>query len=271
MKKILFVSLFLIPYCFFAQQFSKVSYQININSQDFLSSVDSEYTLIYNSEKSLFEPSSFNLLDKVEVDRSTIEVTQQKDSIIRIKEVGGSRYAWVFHDYHFTNLITSEVYFNQLVGNKLVTVKKNEPFLRWKLLSSSDNTTIAGIKVQKALTTYMGRDYIAFFAPSIITSAAPFKFRGLPGLLVSLKSRDGYVSIELKDIQTNSLNEINYDLPSETLTFDEYKIALRDQTKKKFEAIVSRVSSSSDNSTVITVKFDNYMEIPDIKPLIISY
>jgi hypothetical protein len=44
-----------------------------------------------------------------------------------------------------------------------------------------------GNNCQKALTTFRGRSYIAWFAPDIPLSAGPYKFRGLPGLIVKVE------------------------------------------------------------------------------------
>jgi GLPGLI family protein len=57
--------------------------------------------------------------------------------------------------------------------------------LDWTILS--DTTQILGNNCQKALTTFRGRSYIAWFAPDIPLSAGPYKFRGLPGLIVKVE------------------------------------------------------------------------------------
>jgi GLPGLI family protein len=54
----------------------------------------------------------------------------------------------------------------------------------------ADTTTIAGLRSIKAECTYGGREWIAWFAPEISISEGPYKFSGLPGLIVKLESTD---------------------------------------------------------------------------------
>lgn len=55
-------------------------------------------------------------------------------------------------------------------------------FVKWEL--AADTMTIRGIPCQKATGRHNGMHYLAWFASSIPTSAAPLHYRGLPGLLI---------------------------------------------------------------------------------------
>lgn len=54
----------------------------------------------------------------------------------------------------------------------------------WKLVN--EFKTIGNAKCQKAITTKYGRNWIAYFNPNIPLNFGPFKFNGLPGLIVEL-------------------------------------------------------------------------------------
>lgn len=54
----------------------------------------------------------------------------------------------------------------------------------WEI--KSETKEIEGYSVQKATTNFEGRDYIAWFAPKIPTSDGPYKFNGLPGLILEI-------------------------------------------------------------------------------------
>jgi len=58
------------------------------------------------------------------------------------------------------------------------------PKLKWEI--TSETKDISGFKVQKAFTSYSGRDYIAWFTPEIPISDGPYKFSGLPGLILEI-------------------------------------------------------------------------------------
>lgn len=60
-----------------------------------------------------------------------------------------------------------------------------EEKLKWQLLN--DSTTIANLKCQKAVVSYGGRNWEAWFARSIAIPEGPYIFHGLPGLIVQIK------------------------------------------------------------------------------------
>jgi len=55
----------------------------------------------------------------------------------------------------------------------------------WSIVLEMD-TTILGYLCQKATTRFGGRDYIAWFTTEIPISDGPYKFKGLPGLIVQI-------------------------------------------------------------------------------------
>lgn len=63
--------------------------------------------------------------------------------------------------------------------------------LRWVLYS--DTKTINGIKCQMAATNRFGRRWIAYFSKEYPQALGPYKFSGLPGLILELyDTRDDY-------------------------------------------------------------------------------
>ncbi len=54
----------------------------------------------------------------------------------------------------------------------------------WQILP--ETKTIEDFEVQKATTSFRGRDYVAWFAPEIPVSDGPYKFNGLPGLILEI-------------------------------------------------------------------------------------
>ncbi|MFT4094972.1 MAG: GLPGLI family protein [Niabella sp.] len=68
----------------------------------------------------------------------------------------------------------------------------------WKI--QKDTSTIDGINCQKAILNYGGRQWIAWFAPSIPISDGPYKFRGLPGLIINISDKKDFYKFELTSI-----------------------------------------------------------------------
>lgn len=61
---------------------------------------------------------------------------------------------------------------------------REEPKFSWKM--SKKSKEILGFKVYLATTKYAGRNYEAYFAPEIPVQDGPYKFFGLPGLILEI-------------------------------------------------------------------------------------
>ncbi len=98
---------------------------------------------------------------------------------------------------------------------------------------------MAGYTCQKATTRYEGRDYVAWFAPKIPISDGPYKFSGLPGLIVEIADTKEYYRFEL-----TGLSKVPDGIP---ITFNEKK----DRTIK----LTIRVQCNLKRFMVNTVEF----------------
>jgi GLPGLI family protein len=58
------------------------------------------------------------------------------------------------------------------------------PVIDWKI--SSDTATFGGLHCQKAIAHFKGRDYTAWFCPDMPLHVGPWKFNGLPGVIVQV-------------------------------------------------------------------------------------
>lgn len=73
--------------------------------------------------------------------------------------------------------------------------------MNWEILS--DKGKIGSWSVQKAEADFAGRHWIAWFSAEIPVQDGPYKFHGLPGLIIKLEDRSGYYKFELKGIKNN--------------------------------------------------------------------
>nr|WP_319399693.1 GLPGLI family protein [uncultured Carboxylicivirga sp.] len=64
-------------------------------------------------------------------------------------------------------------------------IKENNKFI-WELINSKD-TIIAGYQCKLAQTNYRGRKYNAWYTLYVPISDGPYKFSGLPGLIIKLQ------------------------------------------------------------------------------------
>lgn len=76
----------------------------------------------------------------------------------------------------------------------------------WIILS--DKLTIKGYSAQKAVCNFSGRRYIAWFTTEIPVASGPWKFSGLPGLIIKVEDSKGDFKFELIGIQ-----QVKKDIP----------------------------------------------------------
>jgi len=88
--------------------------------------------------------------------------------------------------------------------------------LNWQI--HTDTVSIAGMKCQKAITSYAGRDYIAWFTNEIPVNDGPYKFHGLPGLIVKVGDTKNHYVFELKSVSKAKSGELVFYPIHETIT-----------------------------------------------------
>lgn len=87
--------------------------------------------------------------------------------------------------------------------------KYNEkPEFKWNI--TKETKEILGYKVYLATTTYAGRDYEAYFTPEVPIQDGPYKFFGLPGLILEIfdKKKDHhFLAIGISKGKKISIND----------------------------------------------------------------
>ena len=85
------------------------------------------------------------------------------------------------------------------------------PKMSWTI--SEETKDVLGYDCQKAETDFRGRHWTVWFAPDIPVDCGFWKFSGLPGLILSAESKDGFfnytaVSIENKEMKIQSYPKV---------------------------------------------------------------
>lgn len=70
------------------------------------------------------------------------------------------------------------------------------PGMEWRLVPGHD-TVIQRLPCQRAECHFGGRDWVAYYIVSIPLQLGPYKFVGLPGLVVSVRGTEGHHSFTL--------------------------------------------------------------------------
>lgn len=136
----------------------------------------------------------------------------EKDSIMQIvakkaKNHGGSSFDFRGMSipktkFPYTILQSSDrIEYFQRVGMPLLVYKEN-PIRNWKLFDESQ--VINSINCKKASVNYKGRNWIAWYSTEIPLPYGPYKFGGLPGLIVKITDQNGDFEYELVKSVSNS-------------------------------------------------------------------
>jgi GLPGLI family protein len=90
---------------------------------------------------------------------------------------------------------------------------KDEVVLNWEI--KSDTLHIGNLIAKKALTNFRGRKYVAWFCQEIPISEGPYKFYGLPGLIVKIYD-------EQKHYEYNLIKYTTFNIPKQLIfNYDE--------------------------------------------------
>ncbi len=132
---------------------------------------DKQCLVIGNSISKYYSEYYFNYCERV------------MNNVLNIPMVDGACGFEIFKNYPFNKMtVTDQAGPYSLGGN--YKYEENVPIIHWEI--ESDTTTILTYSCQKATTTFRGRNYTAWFAPEIPSNNGPWKFGGLPGLILKI-------------------------------------------------------------------------------------
>lgn len=166
-------------------------------------STDSAY--LYEEDYKMFFTENYSYSEEqVEGQRSTTLKSEETEQGVLTKHISG-RNNLTSKFYYFDN---ENLFFRDNYYDELLLVKEAEPTQKWTLLNESKD--ISGFSVHKATTQYRGRKYTAWYTPEIPLPYGPWKFNGLPGLILEVYDQDKifYLSAKRININQNQLCEL---------------------------------------------------------------
>ena len=109
-----------------------------------------------------------------------------------------SEYEW--SDYFFENgQLTEFCQMPQWLHRYTSKYTEPAPKQKWRL--TNETQTIIGYKCQKATCRFRGRDFEAWFTTDIPVKCGPWKFGGLPGLILKVCDKDRLYTFEAIGIE----------------------------------------------------------------------
>lgn len=124
----------------------------------------------------------------------------------------------------FKNHKSRYIFSIERVSMKPFLVKDSMNIFNWRI--NSTKKEILGYSCQQATVQYRGRNYTAYFTSEIPFQTGPWKFYGLPGLILKVESDDGVLKmnatkINIKNEETNIKNPFNY-IKLNPISWDNY-------------------------------------------------
>jgi len=168
----------------------KATYQLEFqeDSTD-ENSIKSETGVLYLSE----DQSRYSSLGKAikdSLENMTNPVVMRMDEYNQMTDF---KYT-IYKDYQDNELILAEKVFHYELK-----YKQDLKQIDWEI--QPENKEILGFSVQKATGDFAGRNYIAWFAPELPFSDGPYKFSGLPGLILEISDLKNHYHFNLTAFQ----------------------------------------------------------------------
>jgi GLPGLI family protein len=151
----------------------------------------------------------------------------------------------------------TENLFERRAIKKFFSVKEEIPIMDWKLVD--DSKRIGKFICKKAELNFRGRSYTAFYTEEIPVSLGPWKFHGLPGLILEVEDSEGFFKWHLKSVyypydEKIDLNPVFDRVKKfENISYKNFDSTLIESLKSKFKAIKSR---AGNRKLSISTEFD---------------
>jgi GLPGLI family protein len=136
--------------------------------------------------------------------------------------------------------------------DKIYTTTKEH--LQWEIEDLIIQSKKFGITIQKATTSYKGRSYTAYFAPSIPVNIGAYKFDGLPGLIVNLHDSEKNFLYNLISINEEFVEATIHEPKS---ILDKFAFLSKEDFAIKKSEIVKRLFSSDRKIQQLANEFQN--------------
>ena len=183
-NKITFLPILFLGSMIFAQETSnRFFYELSFKPKKDSAKIEKVMTALdITKDKSIYQ--DFTIIAQDSIIKEAVEEMQKTQSfkdmskIIRMPKFGFKIYK------HYPDM--KEEYVDR-IGKNLFAYEENNKF-DWKILS--DKEKVGEYNTQKATTEFGGRKWTAWFSSDIPFQDGPYKFYGLPGLIVKIEDAD---------------------------------------------------------------------------------
>lgn len=169
----------------YAQVKGTIEYKLTTNDGFMAGSKVSNYIVYFYGNKSIEVPIPKNTKNSL--------VADGDNSLIETKIIGNSKPVFIYK-----NFATKELQLSDYIQRNLYLIKDTLANFKWKV--SKEHKKILDYNCTKATTSFRGRTYEAWFTDEIPIANGPWKFCGLPGLIIAVKDLNSIYSYEITGI-----------------------------------------------------------------------
>lgn len=231
-----------------AQEKQEENYQLEVSYLFLLNQgapMTYQGTLLVGSESSLFSYQA-----KIELD---------------VGELSSEQSGWDHQTYSFQIKDTTTYHiWSQSIGtrvfhlerlpglNSLCVVKESFPDIAWHI--TGNQKLIQNFTCFEATGHFGGRDYTVWFTEQIPTSYGPWKFHGLPGLIVQLEDKLGEVQFYVESLRSFPNERVPYN-PFQNASFQIMdRASYVEEMKQYFRSLEKRMVSRVGRGFDVRVK-----------------
>ena len=237
MKKLYLILFILIINFSFAQTKQFIYDYISVPDSTKKNSLESEIMVLnINKEKSEYFSLNRYITDSTLLDGKkkgfVLMPPNKKMSNDRVNKIVNSNHIEFFTQVGFTKYTVDEIM-----------------NFKWKLYP--EYITIFNYKAQKATTEFGGRKWTAWFAKEIPFQDGPYKFKGLPGLILKIEDETKSNSFELKGIKNTNYDFVYPDpflKQKIILSYSQYVKAYKNYRKNPTAGLVDSYPDQTDAS-----------------------
>jgi GLPGLI family protein len=160
----------------------------------------------------------------------------------------------------FVNLSTGMLFSQEAdMKGKTFFVSDSLYPMKWEI--SPEERMIDSLNCIKAICSFRGRNYIAWFTPDIPIPFGPWKMGGLPGLIIDLQDSEENMLVKLKSVV---LQNVNVSIPADIRFTKDQHVA---EIKKLIQRLKDNARASSTGDCVTcqqqsVVEFFAWEKIP---------
>ena len=159
----------------------------------------------------------------------------------------------------YKNYPKGKLTYTEYIPSSNFRFEEDMDLFHWQL--TGDTATVCGYKSQKATCNFGGRSWVAWFAPELPYSDGPYKFNGLPGLIVKVgDTRNHYVfellsigkpantiMIDIKDTQYVKTTKLEFFKAQDAFREDIVNRARQASPDNDFQQTVAKNMASRNN------------------------